>query len=127
MTTHFPLSLFGRENSIPMNRPMDDMSWPTSCNGKAICRIVPFNMSNLHYNQWEVGRILESIIDSPLGAPLLRQIYKILFSQSPNKKQYEIITWNFPTCTCLDFVAMMSSLLGWQGKWVPCKHIYYVL
>jgi len=28
---------------------------------------------------------------------------------------------------CLDFVAMISNSLGQQGKWVPCKHMYYVL
>ncbi len=30
-------------------------------------------------------------------------------------------------CTCMDFVTMVSSSLGKQGKWVPCKHMYYVL
>jgi hypothetical protein len=108
---------------------VDDMSWPTSCNGKAVCWIVPFNMLNLHYNQWEASWILEAIVNSPLGVPPPRygQIYKILFGQSPNKKQYEVIIWNFPTCTCLDFGAIMSSSLGWWAKWVPCKHMYYVL
>jgi hypothetical protein len=27
----------------------------------------------------------------------------------------------------LDFVTMISNSLGQQGKWVPCKHMYYVL
>jgi hypothetical protein len=51
----FLQSLFGGENSIPINRPMDDMLWPTSHNGKVVHRIVPFKMSNLHYNWWEAG------------------------------------------------------------------------
>jgi hypothetical protein len=27
----------------------------------------------------------------------------------------------------LDFVAMIFSSLGQWRKWVPCKHMYYVL
>jgi hypothetical protein len=92
---------------------MDEMSWPTSCNCKAVCRIVSFKMSNLHYNWWEAGRLLEAIVNPPLGVlpPRYGQIYKILFGQNPNKKQYEVIIWNFPTCICLDFVTMMFSSL----------------
>jgi hypothetical protein len=52
---------------------------------------------------------------------------RLYLAKNLNKKQYEVTIRNFPTCTCLDFVAMMFSLLGWQGKWVPCKHMYYVL
>jgi hypothetical protein len=47
----FPRSLFGGESSIPLNRLVDEMSWSTSCNGKAVCCTLPFKMSNLHYNQ----------------------------------------------------------------------------
>jgi len=58
----------------------------------------------------------------PLG---YGRIYKIISGQNPKKKQYEVIIRNFPACTYLNFVTMMSNLLGWQGKWVPCKHMYY--
>jgi hypothetical protein len=51
----------------------------------------------------------------------------ILSSQNPNKKQYEITMGNFLTCTCLGFATMISSSLGQPGKWVPYKHMYYVL
>ncbi len=117
----FLRSLFKKENFIPINRLMDEMSWPTSHNGKSIRCMVPFKMSNLHYNRWEASRFLEVIINSPLEVPLCRygRIYKIIPSQNPNKKQYEVIIGNFPACTCLDFVAMMFSSLHWQGKWVP--------
>jgi hypothetical protein len=46
----FPQSLFGGESSIPINRLVDEMSWPTSHNGKVIHHMMPFKMSNLHYN-----------------------------------------------------------------------------
>jgi hypothetical protein len=96
----FPRSLFGRENSIFINRLMDEMSWPTSRNGKVIHCIMPFKMSNLHYNWWEASRIFETTINPPLEVPFLRygKIYKILFGQNPNKKQYEIIIENFLAC-----------------------------
>jgi hypothetical protein len=35
------------ENYIPINR---EMLWPTTRNGKVVCQIMPFKMSNLHYN-----------------------------------------------------------------------------
>ncbi len=71
---------------------MVEMSWPTSHNGKANCHTMPFKMSNLHYNQWEVGRLLEVIVNPPLEVPPLGygRIYKIPLGQNPNKKQYEI-------------------------------------
>ncbi len=108
---------------------MDEMSWPTSCNGKVVHRIVPFNMSNLHYNGWEVDQLLEVVINPPLEVPPPRYgwIYKIMSGQNPNKKQYEITIGNFLAYACLDFVAMISSSLGQQRKWGPCKHMYYVL
>jgi hypothetical protein len=93
---------------------MDEMLWPTSCNGKVVHHTVPFKMSNLHYNWWEVGRLFELIVNPPLEVPLLGygQISKILFGQNPNKKQHEITIGNFPTCICLDFVEMISNSLG---------------
>jgi hypothetical protein len=68
----FFLSLFGREISILINKLVNEMLWPTTHNGKAICQTMPFKMSNLHYNWWEVGQILEAIINPPLEVPLLR-------------------------------------------------------
>jgi hypothetical protein len=80
---------------------MDEMSWPTSRNGKVIHCTMPFKMSNLHYNWWEASRLFEKTINPPLQVPFLGygKIYKILSSQNPNKKQYEIIIGNFLACT----------------------------
>jgi hypothetical protein len=122
-------SLFRGESSIPINRPVDEMSWPTSCNGKVVHQMVPFKLSNPHYNLWEASWLFEVTINSPLkvSPPEYGWTHKILFCQNRNKKQYEVTIGNFPTCTCLNFVTMMSNLLGWQRKWVPFKHMYYVL
>jgi hypothetical protein len=44
------------------------------------------------YNRWEAGQLLETIINPPLEVPLTGygRIYKYLFGQNPNKKQYEV-------------------------------------
>ncbi len=68
------------------------MAWPTSRNGKVVHCIIPFKMSNLHYNRWEVGRLFEMIINPPLEVPLLGygQIYKIMFGQNPQKNKMKL-------------------------------------
>jgi hypothetical protein len=80
----FLQNLFKGESSIPINRPVDEMSWPTSRNGKVVHRTMPFKMSILHYNRWEAGQLLEVIVNPPLELPLARygRIYKILFGQN---------------------------------------------
>jgi hypothetical protein len=120
--------LEGGGKSILINRLVDEMLWPTSHNAKVVRHIVPFKLSNLHYNWSKAGWLLEAIVNPPLEVPPPRYgwIYKILFDQNPNKKQYEATIGNFLGCTSLDFVAMTSNLLGWWGKWVPYKHMYYV-
>jgi hypothetical protein len=91
------------------------MPWPTSCKGKVVYHIVPFKMSNLHYNWWEAGQLLKATISPPLEVPPPRygQIYKIYLAKI-QKKSKEITIKNFPTCICLDFVAMIFSSLGQQ-------------
>ncbi len=90
------------------------MSWPTSLNGKVVCHKIPFNMSNLHYNRWEAGQLLEVTINPPLEVPPLGygRIYKIMFGQNPNKKQYEVTIMKFLACICLDFGTMIYNSLG---------------
>ena len=39
---------------------------------------------------------------------------------------YRITIGDIPHCTCLDFTKMSSQALGKKGKWVYCKHLYYV-
>jgi hypothetical protein len=57
-----PQNLVRGEIYIPINR---EMLWPTTYNGEVVCQIMSFKMSNLHYNRWEVGRLLEEIINPP--------------------------------------------------------------
>jgi hypothetical protein len=91
--------------------------------------MVLFKMSNLHYNRWEAGQLLKRTINPPLEVPLLGygRMYEILYGQNPNKKQYEVTIKKLPNLHLFRFVAIMSNSLSRQGKWVPCKHMYYVL
>ncbi len=105
------------------------MSWHTTHNGKTIQLTIPFKMSKQHYNQWEVGRLLEAIVNPPLEVHVLGYgwIYNILFSAPENRRQNEVTIGYFPNCNCLDFLGIVVSLLGQWGKWMPCKYLYYVL
>jgi len=55
------------------------------------------------------------------------KVYKILSNADPNQRQYEVTIGNFLTFICFDFVTILLGSWGRQRKWVPCKHIYYVL
>ena len=39
---------------------------------------------------------------------------------------YRITIGDIPHCMCPDFTKMSSQALGKKGKWVYCKHLYYV-
>jgi hypothetical protein len=71
MAIDLSLKPIRRERFILINRLVDEMLSPTSCNGKVICRTMLFMMSNLHYNRWEDGQLLEVIINPPSEVPLL--------------------------------------------------------
>jgi hypothetical protein len=44
--------------------------------------------------------------------PIYGQIYKILYDETSNKRQYEVKIKTFPICICMDLVTMISSSLG---------------
>jgi hypothetical protein len=79
MATDLSLKPIQRENFIPIHRLVDEMLWPTSCNGKVIHRTMPFMMSNSHYNWWEASQLLEVIINPPLEVYLLDLDKPIIF------------------------------------------------
>jgi hypothetical protein len=47
--------------------------------------------------------------------PMYGQIYIMSSNPPPNTKQYEVTIGNFPTCTCVDFITMMTSSFGGRG------------
>ncbi len=71
-------------------------------------------------NNWEVNKLLNhttifhNVDVQPLGN---EQIYNIHF----NHKGYNVIIENYPACSCICFVIMMSTtFLGGCGAWVQC-------
>jgi hypothetical protein len=88
-----------------------------------------FKLSMQQTNRWEVGQTLEVIVlpSTKVPPPGYGQIYFISSGPPLSIKQYEVMIGNFPNCTCVDFIQMMASSLGGQGKWVHCKHLYFIL
>ncbi len=78
---------------------------------------------------WEVGQTLGASILPSIEAlpPWYGYIYIITSGPPPTTKQYEMTIGNFPTYICNDFTTMMACSLGGHGKWVHCKHLYYIL
>jgi len=76
---------------------------------------MPFKKSNMNYNWWETGQLLEAIVNPPLEVLDLGygRIYKISFVKFLNKKYHEVTIRNFIACICLNFFTMISSSLGW--------------
>ena len=54
----------------------------------------------------------------------------ILIVCTPNsvdqKTLYEVCISNYPSCSCPDF-KFMKSRANRRRKWLPCKHLYFVL
>jgi len=106
-----------------------------SCHGLQCPMVRLFNiqshlkcLNNIPING-EVGWFFKVVINPPLEVLALRygRFNNILSNVPTNKKQYEITIEYFQTCIFLGFVSMVASLLGQWKKWVPYKHLYYVL
>ena len=42
------------------------------------------------------------------------------------KESYEVSILNYPSCSCPDF-KFMKARTNWKRKWMPCKHLYFIL
>jgi len=124
-----PKNLFGEDASILVNRLMDANSWPKTQNGKNIYCPSTFKFSIQQHKKWEVGHVLVTQILPPTNVHALgyERIYYIILGPIENRNQYEITIGTFLTCSCIDFVSMLTSSLSGRGKWVHCKHLYYIL
>jgi hypothetical protein len=124
-----PINLFSDHAYFHVNKPVDVDKWPKTCNKKNIHHVSIFKIFTQQQNKWEVGCVLLANILPPTNVPSPRygSIYIIISSPIGNHKQYEVIIGNFPTCTCIDFVLMMTGSLSACGKWVHCKHLDYIL
>ena len=50
----------------------------------------------------------------------------VIALDSGKGKVYYISITDFPSCTCLSFVKMISGALGKRLQWIYCKHVYYI-
>ncbi len=88
------------------------------CNNKTIYRPNIFKLYKEHENKLEAGHALQAII-FPLVQVLPSKygfICNIKSSMGKNKKPYQVIIRDYPSCYCMDFVMMMASLLREQGN-----------
>jgi hypothetical protein len=71
-----------------------------------------------------VSTVKLSVMDDP---PLdYEKIITIKTRILTNSHQYQVMIGNFPSCNCPNFINVSTSALGNKGKWVPCKHIYWI-
>lgn len=78
---------------------------------------MPFKMSKLWYNKWEVSQLLETVVNPLLKVLAFRYgwIFTFISGVNLHQKQYEITIGNFLACTCLDFVIMLLWLVREMG------------
>jgi hypothetical protein len=103
--------------------------WPESHNSKTIWWVLTLKLLMPQTNRLEASQTLEAILLPPTEvlSPRYGHIYIVNFGQPPTIKHYVAMIGNFPTCICIGFITMMASSLGGHGKWVHCKHLYYIL
>jgi hypothetical protein len=79
-------------------------------------------------NKWESARNIKGTVlgIAVLPFPSLRTIISLKSGVEPDKKVYRITISHFPKCTCPKFFNMAVALLGKQGQYVNCKHLYYI-
>ncbi len=102
---------------------------PKIQNRKNICHASIFKIFIQQQNKCEAKCVLLANILPPTNVPSLKYggIYIIILGPIEKCKQYKVIINNFHAYICIDFVLMMIGSLGAHGKWVHCKHLYYIL
>jgi len=84
--------------------------------------------SDDHSNQWESARNVTGMIlgVNILPYPRLGAVITLQSSIKTQHKVHQISLCNFPTCTCLYFTGMVFVSIGKRGKYINCKHLYYI-
>jgi hypothetical protein len=89
-------------------------------------RRYPTTPLTAHKNKWESARLIEGYYVVGVTAIPYMGLGVIINIVSNHDITYHVTFGNIPHCTCLDFTKMSSHALGKKGKWVYCKHFYYV-
>ena len=101
--------------------------YPTTRNSKSI-RQNANTLTAEHCNKWKSAHNIKGTVFSVTVLPFLG-LGAIILLQSrveSNQKVYRITISHFTECTCPDFQNMAIVLIGKQGQYVNCKHLYYI-
>lgn len=127
-----PRKLFGGHTTNVMDtinrpKPANPNDYATTRFGKPVRRNMGVPTID-HRNKWESARNVKAQIRNVVEVPYpgLGRIYTIESGIFPKQKEYQVTISNFPACTCPDFINMSAAALGKRGKWVHCKHLYYL-
>jgi hypothetical protein len=82
-----------------------------------------------HDYKWDMTNLMNALVlchiqVPPLGIRCVSIVSTINFMLHDNF--YEVIVGCYPTCTCIDFISMLASSIGKEGKYVSCKHLYFI-
>ena len=115
--------------TIPTSRPPPDQAHqhPTKRDGKSVRRSAP---TVDHDCKWETASSMNARVTlmREVPSPGIGRVYSLATSNSILMgRVYEVTVGLYPACNCPDFLAMESQSLGKRGKWIPCKHLYWVL
>ena len=105
--------------------PLNPDAHPTFKFGKTVRRnpIVPMAY---YKNKWESVGLMDGYYVVGVTAIPYPGYGVIINIASKEDLTYRITIGDIPHCTCPDFTKMSSQALGKKGKWVYCKHLYYV-
>ena len=98
---------------------------PTSRFGKTVRRNLGALMAN-HKNKWESVGLMDGYYVVGIIAIPYPRFGVLLNIVSNDDIKYCVTIADMPHCTCPEFTKISSQSLGKKGKWVYCKHLYYV-
>ena len=79
-----------------------------------------------HRNQWKSASHMSTCQVTNITAIPYPGYGVVIALDSSKGKVYYISITDFPSCTCLSFVKMMSGALGKRLQWIYCKNVYYI-
>jgi hypothetical protein len=125
-----PRRMFSMIATLPIPRtdfhaPPNPDAHPTSRFGKTVRRNLSAPMPD-HKNKWESAGLMDGYYVVGVTAIPYPGFGVLINIVSKEDISYRVTIGDIPHCTCPDFTKMSSQSLGKKGKWVYCKHLYYV-
>jgi hypothetical protein len=106
--------------------PADFTLFDTFRHGFAIQRIKDVPTSEQR-NKWSSAALMNNCYVSNFFAIPYPGWYCVITLVTGKEKSYCITFTNLPSSLCLDFQMIQFEALGKKGKWMYCKHVYYIL